>query len=157
MAEQEAEAENILDHSTRSSTCVKMSMPTHEAFDPAFDENISARFNDWIESIEALFGAIEITSDVLGDEKKYGLLIHYMGSECRKIIKRLESNGSETKSYRLAKAALKKHFAPQQKSLYLMNQFLTTQQKESEHMTASQIHRMPVTFTTMPLFIYVFN
>ena len=62
-----------------------------------------------------------------------GLLYHYMGQDTRRIFKCLENTGT-AKQYKEAKEALGKHFAPQQKDLYLMNRFLTCEQKEGESM-----------------------
>ena len=57
-----------------------------------------------------------------------------MGQDCRKVFKQLENNGLDTGDYALAKTALTTHFAPNQKDLFLMNQFLTTEQLDGETM-----------------------
>ena len=109
-------------------------IPSYPQFNPSFDADIASKFEDWIEGLEALFQVVLAKPDTDDKPHKYKLLFHYMGQDCRKVFKRLENNGLGTGDYDLAKTALTTHFAPNQKDLFLMNQFLMTEQLDGETM-----------------------
>ena len=72
----------------------------YQQFKLSPDPDIATKFEDWIEGLEAL---IQVgLKDREGDdkEKKFHMLFHYMGPECRKIFKRLDNNGQATKDYK---------------------------------------------------------
>jgi len=105
------------------------SLPPYPPFKERDGPEIALEWEDWIEGLDAMFDAMDLTDE----KQKFQKLFHYLGNT-RRTLKKLDNNGSTEKSYDKAKQALTAYFSPQRNSIYLLNQLHHMKQGPSEPM-----------------------
>ena len=89
-----------------------ISLPNYPEFNPREDHTGAQRWSDWLEGLEALIRALQISKKVKEDKDKYALLYHFIGQPVRSILKKLENNGIADEDYTAATKALDAHLSP---------------------------------------------
>lgn len=104
-------------------------LPPYKEFDMVEDAVVANRWADWLDGFQAMTKAMKIAST----EDRRAMLLHYIGTDVRKLFKKLENTGDDN-DYDSAVAALSKYFAPTMNRIYLMNHLQQTSQQPSESM-----------------------
>ena len=104
-------------------------LPSYPSFNEHASPSIASDWEEWIEGLDAMFEAMQLTEE----RDKFSKLYHYLGNT-RKTLKKLDSNGIAGKSYTDAKTALTSYFCPKRNVIYLFNQLYTMRQQENESM-----------------------
>jgi hypothetical protein len=78
-----------------------INLPSYSAFVIVEDASLATRWKDWLEGFEAMITAMQITDE----EHKRAMLLHYGGTDIRKLIEKLDNAGNE-KEYKKARDAL---------------------------------------------------
>ena len=99
-------------------------------FDASETANLGSRWEDWADGFEVMMKAMKIDSET----DKRNMLLYYVGSDTRKILKKLDNTGVEGQDgeYTKPKAALQSYFVPKMNKVYLMNVLQNIKQSESE-------------------------
>ena len=105
-------------------------LPNYPSFDIVDDPTVASKWEDWLDGFEAMFRAMEITEE----GRKRDLLLHYIGTGGRKLLKRLEDTGTagEEGEYTKPVEALTLYFTPKLDRLYLMNKLQQMKQGPTE-------------------------
>ena len=88
----------------------------------------------------------------VGDDDKHAMLTHYVGTEVRKLMKKLPDPTGEntpTDAYEKAKGKLDEYFAPKMNRVYLMNSLHQVRQNTGE--TTSDSFHMRIQKKLVPL------
>ena len=104
-------------------------LPSYPPFNEHASPSIASDWEEWIEGLDAMFEAMQLTEE----RDKFSKLYHYLGNT-RKTLKKLDSNGIAGKSYTDAKTALTSYFCPKRNVIYLFTQLYTMRQQENESM-----------------------
>ena len=123
------------------------SLPEYPSFTPADSPKDAANWADWLEGFQAMLDAMQIPEDgpavVDADHpennraarvERYNLFWHYIGTDCRKRLKKCDENGIATSDYTAAHKALTAKFNPTLNRLYQMHVVHSMRQAESESM-----------------------
>ena len=127
-----------------------ISLPNYPEFNPREDPTDAQRWSDWLEGLEALIRALQISKQVKEDKDKYALLYHFIGQPVRSILKKLENNGIADEDYTAATKALEAHFKPKMNRVYLMHLLHQCKQKQDESMDSFYM-RVKVTMEPLGL------
>ena len=105
-------------------------LPSYPEFVITDDPSIATKWEDWLDGFEAMILAMKI----INEDEKRNMLMHYLGTPGRKLIKRLDDIGEVGKddSYKKPKVALNKYFKPKFNRVYLMYMMHQTEQGPSE-------------------------
>ena len=105
-------------------------LPQYPIFVIEEDPTIVSKWEDWLDGFEAMLRAMTITTE----GRKRDMLIHYIGTGGRKLLKRLEDTGTpgEVGEYNKPVKALTDHFTPKLNRVYLMNMLHQMQQGPTE-------------------------
>lgn len=135
---------------------MSISLPDYQAFQPKDDPDDATRWKSWIEGFEAMLGAMNIESDkpATGDHAAkthwYRLFMHYIGEDSRNILKQLDNNGIEAKSFSKGKKALNDHFSPKLNRVFQSSVLAEIRQDAGES-TDSFYHRVKRQIDSMNL------
>ena len=133
-------------------------LPEYAPFTPKDHPDDTARWSTWFEGFDAMVGAMNVQEDCEASEEDkrpaskqwYRLFIHYIGEDCRKLLKQLENNGAANKDYAMAHTALTKHFSPALNRIYQLNVLSEQIQNTGESMD-SFYHRVKEKIDAMKL------
>lgn len=91
-------------------------LPTYAEFVITDDPSVATKWNDWLDGFEYLLRALKVDDNAY----KRTLLLHYTGTEVRKLFKKLQNTGGN-QDYDAAKKALTDYFSPKMNRVFLMN------------------------------------
>lgn len=117
-----------------------ISLPDYERFIPKDGPEDATAWANWLEGFQGMVGAMNIDADAPANGNNptqtqwYKLFFHYIGPKTRTVLKQVDDNGVESKSYAKAHASLTKRFAPSLNRIYQMNILAEMAQRESESM-----------------------
>ena len=137
---------------------MSVALPEYAPFTPKDHPDDTARWSTWFEGFDAMVGAMNVQEDCEASEEDnrpaskqwYRLFIHYIGEDCRKLLKQLENNGAANKDYAMAHTALTKHFSPALNRIYQLNVLSEQIQNTGESMD-SFYHRVKEKIDAMKL------
>ena len=137
---------------------MSVALPEYAPFTPKDHPDDTARWSTWFEGFDAMVGAMNVQEDCEASETDnrpaskqwYRLFIHYIGEDCRKLLKQLENNGAVNKDYAMAHTALTKHFSPALNRIYQLNVLSEQTQIAGESMD-SFYHRVKEKIDAMKL------
>lgn len=102
-----------------------ISLPQYKAFTFLEAEDVASRWEEWIDGLEVMMAAMRITDD----SHQRSLLLHYSGSETRRLVKQLTAT---VNTYTELKTALDTYFAPKRNRVFLMHQLHQLEQLKGE-------------------------
>ena len=106
-------------------------LPSYREFTPQNgDPDEPVMWADWLEGLEAMLKEMKIRDS----KEKHAMLMHYMGTATRKILKKLSLNGIADENYDTSKEALNEYFAPAQNRTYLLYTLQQLKQESGETM-----------------------
>ena len=83
-------------------------LPAYPEFQIVDDPSVAQKWEDWIDGFQAMIKAMKV-----GDDDKHAMLTHYVGTEVRKLMKKLPDPTGEntpTDAYEKAKGKLDEIF-----------------------------------------------
>ena len=105
-------------------------LPAYPEFQIVDDPSVAQKWEDWIDGFQAMINAMKV-----GDDDKHSMLTHYVGTDVRKLMKKLPNPTGEnmpTDVYEKAKGKLDEYFAPKMNRVYLMNSLHQVRQNTGE-------------------------
>ena len=104
-------------------------LPLYPEFIIIDDPSVPTKWHDWLEGFEAMISALKVKEK----KDKRAMLKHYIGSEGRKLLSKLDNTGGDD-DYDTPVKALTGYFAPKMNRVFLMNSLHQIKQKPGETM-----------------------